>query len=735
MHVRVSVRKVGEKTYRYAQLVRSYRRPTDGLPAHQVVAHLGALSERELTNLRTALAASREGRRIVVAGVGNVAPVVEVLSNLSYLDVAVALKLWQAWQLDELVEQTLAANQRTVEDARVVTALVIQRCVSPGSKLYAQRWFPRTALPEMLGIAPGSFNNSRVHRVLDAIEAATPELQRRLSTLIAARRREAFAALFIDVTDTWFVGHGPQLAQSGKTKEGFVRRKVGIVLMCDADGLPLRWQLLEGRQQDAPAMMHELEALREVSWVGSTPVVCDRALGKTAYVRRLSEYGVRFLTALTVDEYPAYTQDAVPHAVLSQMAALDDNAVEQAASAVVEAGMSCVSPTQYVLDLGVKVRQDVAVVPSTARPVAAAVGDWARAALEQAEQLRADLDEARACSYSDVGRQHDLPKERVKKLLALLRLTSELRQRIRDGAAATMSLNALLRVAAHKDESTQRQAFEHEQRCARGLRTPRGGGPLKEMQRRREQRCEPLAVRVVVVFNPEQFVEERRGAEETLTQLMTFVRRLNEQSSTSRRPRSRESLWAEVDRELRRRSLLDAFEIVAHESHESMRVELQLRPDAWRRRRRYDGFSVLVAHPQSPQSAAELAQLYRAKDAVERDFHVIKSIVQLRPVRHRTDAKVRAHVTLCVLALLLQRAIELQLAAGRSEPSSGSHLTAAAVFELLSNVHLNRLQTEASDEPVYTVTRIDSDQRATLQALGCPELAQDDWIGEHITPR
>jgi hypothetical protein len=31
--------------------------------------------------------------------------------------------------------------------------LTIQRCVDPGSKLYATRWLPETALVELLGIA------------------------------------------------------------------------------------------------------------------------------------------------------------------------------------------------------------------------------------------------------------------------------------------------------------------------------------------------------------------------------------------------------------------------------------------------------------------------------------------------------------------------------------------------------------------------------------------------------
>ncbi|MBI2894233.1 MAG: hypothetical protein HYY06_11840, partial [Deltaproteobacteria bacterium] len=47
MHVRISTVRRADRTYCYAQLVESYRRP-DGMPAHRVLAHLGTRSEQEI---------------------------------------------------------------------------------------------------------------------------------------------------------------------------------------------------------------------------------------------------------------------------------------------------------------------------------------------------------------------------------------------------------------------------------------------------------------------------------------------------------------------------------------------------------------------------------------------------------------------------------------------------------------------------------------------------------------
>ena len=53
-----------------------------------------------------------------------------------------------------------------------------------------------------------------------------------------------------------------------------------------------------------------------------------------------------------------------------------------------------------------------------------------------------------------------------------------------------------------------------------------------------------------------------------------------------------------------------------------------------------------------------MSALYREKNCVEQDFRHIKSEIELRPLWHHTDAKVRAHVTLCMLALLVDRILE-----------------------------------------------------------------------------
>src|SRR5262249_44898650 len=112
MHVRISRVTRNGKTYAYAQLVESYRRP-DGVPAHRVVANLGHLSPTQIDNLRTALAAGREGEHVAIARTPARAPR-RPQANLQYLDLAVLLELWREWDLHRLLTDLLPRGEADV---------------------------------------------------------------------------------------------------------------------------------------------------------------------------------------------------------------------------------------------------------------------------------------------------------------------------------------------------------------------------------------------------------------------------------------------------------------------------------------------------------------------------------------------------------------------------------------------------------------------------------------------
>ena len=718
MHLRITRHKRNDKVYEYAQIVESVRRP-DGMPVHRLIGNLGALSDLEIDNLRSALRASREGHRVVIAPYARTVatPAPDVVANLRYLDVAVPLEIWRQWGLHELLEELMPRGEADVAPASVVAALVVQRLVDPGSKLYATEWFPRSALPELLDLAPSSFNNTRLHRTLAALDAVGSQLMSKLPRRYV-ERDGAFASLFMDVSDAAFVGHGPSLAARAKTKEGNVARKIGIVLLCNEHGYPLRWDVVAGTAHDSRSMLGMMEAISDLRWVGSAPVVCDRAMGKTATIAAMSDLRVRFVTAVTTTEFSNYGGAKLACEALGQLAPneiSDEKMQAEAARLVTAAGMQKVDDTLYVTDLGLIER------PRDGEVTAAAPAATATHAMKLCRRMIELVESKQSHSFEQARHIVGLGKGVAGKYRGLHKLADDLQLEVLSGRADARSLDELLALTRFGHDEQRR-------RFAALVAAPPARKRLRAAAVEQRTPSRSLKVHAVAYFNPQLFVEKRHRASALLADINDFVAELNARLARASSRRTRASVLAELDRKLRANDVLDAFAAQVHEDScegkPRLRLELRLDAEEWARRRRFDGFTILVAHPELAHSAAELCRLYRAKDIVEKDFHIIKSVVEVRPVWHHADDKVRAHVTLCMLALLLERTIRTKL---------GDACSAERALQLLEPCRLN--QFTGSDNVTYGLTRPTAEQRALIERLQLKPLLDDQEVAERIRPR
>jgi hypothetical protein len=72
---------------------------------------------------------------------------------------------------------------------------------------------------------------------------------------------------------------------------------------------------------------------------------------------------------------------------------------------------------------------------------------------------------------------------------------------------------------------------------------------------------------------------------------------------------------------------------------------------------RLDG-KFLLSSSDDSLPAADMARLYKSLLLVEASWRDLKQVLELRPVYHRKEERIRAHVTLCFLALMLVRVVE-----------------------------------------------------------------------------
>lgn len=727
MFIRTSRVKRNGKTYEYRQLVRSYRRD-DGRPAHEIICSLKDWSELEIENLKRALTAARNDERVVVGGqLTDALDGVKIVDNLDYLDVAVLDRIWKQWQLDTMCGDLVDDQDWAVSFADCVESLVIQRCVAAGSKLYATRWFPESALPELLAVDPEQFNNSRIHRVLDQLDAVEDELKARLPVRLAHQDGH-FGALFLDVTDTWFEGQGPQMASRAKTKEGMIRKKVGIVLMCNERGYPVAWETIAGNVADDPAMLSLLGDVKGAAWLRQVPVVVDRAMGATKTLTALDQLGIRFVSALRKNEFPTYT-DEIPTEKFDDVDVdVDDTQVlKQVCQIADETKMTRLDDGTYLLDLGRITKGDC---EQTARiPVRVDSDNPAATYLAQAEQINDGLAAGMWASLKEAAAHFGHTKGWASQRSGLRRIAEDIRQDLEGQNAPKLTLNQLVELS-RLDVHEQRSRYHELKTQGQERAIPRQISSAKAPPPSTVPTCdeEALYVHGVLIFSPQLFVDQRRRAFEELGRLYSFAARLNTRAETEARLTA-EKLRRKIDQRLRRKGLVDAFQVDIYQAGDGTpQVALKLEGSKWHRRRRYDGFSLLVAHRDLALTGEQIHRLYRQKHIVETDFRTMKSVVELRPVYHRDDAKIRAHVTLCVLALLLERTLSQRLTA--------LAMTGEAALERLRTCRLNRLELASEPHiPAYTVTEPTPEQTAILDQLELPELVDDRFVQEAISGR
>jgi hypothetical protein len=99
-------------------------------------------------------------------------------------------ELWRRLALDRFFEQVVDDDPANVPWSRVAAVQAINRLCAPGSELaIAERWYPSTALDDLLGIEEGQINDARLYRCLDRMLPHKTHLEPSQATIRGTVRR------------------------------------------------------------------------------------------------------------------------------------------------------------------------------------------------------------------------------------------------------------------------------------------------------------------------------------------------------------------------------------------------------------------------------------------------------------------------------------------------------------------------------------------------------------------
>jgi Transposase DDE domain len=166
--------------------------------------------------------------------------------------------------------------------------------------------------------------------------------------------------------------------------------------------------------------------------------------------------------------------------------------------------------------------------------------------------------------------------------------------------------------------------------------------------------------RLVACKNPFLEAERARKRESLLAATEADLGKIAAACARARRPlRGQDTIAVRVDRVLRRRKVGRHFQVEIGEDHLSYHRD----QDSITAEARLDGTYVLrTSVDASDLDGPQVVSSYKALAQVERAFRAFSTDLDIRPIRHRTEDRVRAHVFLRMLSYYLSWHLQARLA-------------------------------------------------------------------------
>jgi len=122
-----------------------------------------------------------------------------------------------------------------------------------------------------------------------------------------------------------------------------------------------------------------------------------------------------------------------------------------------------------------------------------------------------------------------------------------------------------------------------------------------------------------------------------------------------------------------------------------------------------DGKLMLVTNV-SDMTPAEVVQRYKSLADIERGFRVLKSEIEIAPVFHRLPERIKAHASICFMALILYRVMRQRL------KLAGSNLSPEAALADLRRIQRHTVTID-NGAPIHGISTVQPRQAETLAAL------------------
>jgi len=312
MFLRSHRREKDGKDHTYWSLVETVRTP-DG-PRQRTLCYLGELnSSAQARWLKTIEVFNEQGEaqqlKLFPAQVEPPADdpqVARVLLNKVRLERTrqfgacwLGLELWKRLELDRFFEEAVDEQEADVPWSRVAAVLAINRLCAPGSELaIEERWYPSTALDDLLGIEQGKINDTRLYRCLDRILPHKTKLERHLKQRYGELFGAEFDVLLYDLTSSYVEGAAEK---NPLLRRGYSRdhrpdcEQLVIALIVNSEGFPFSYETFDGNRADVSTMETMLRMVERKYGKARRIWVFDRGIVSEQNLQAIRKRGGQYL--------------------------------------------------------------------------------------------------------------------------------------------------------------------------------------------------------------------------------------------------------------------------------------------------------------------------------------------------------------------------------------------------------------------------------------------------------
>jgi transposase len=222
-------------------------------------------------------------------------------------------ELWKQLELDSFFEEAIDGEKADVPWSRVAALLAINRLCEPGSELaIEQRWYPSTALDDLLEIGEDKINDTRLYRCLDRILPHKTKLERHLKQRYGELFGAEFDVLLYDLTSTYVEGAAEK---NPMMRRGYSRdhrpdcEQMVIALIVNSQGFPFSYETFDGNRADVSTMETILRMVERKYGKARRIWVMDRGIVSEENLAAIRKRGGQYLVGTPRSQMKRFEQE------------------------------------------------------------------------------------------------------------------------------------------------------------------------------------------------------------------------------------------------------------------------------------------------------------------------------------------------------------------------------------------------------------------------------------------